>query len=216
MSAHSHKHIVKALLKEHGRTFCNELGIEIDQNTPSPLFRWLCASILLSARIRSDIAVAAADALSANGWTTPEKMADSTGECRTRTLNRAGYARYDESTARMLKDTACMLLEQYRGDLRVLRDCANYDPAEERERLIAFKGLGEVGVDIFFREVQLAWDELYPFADKKALKAARRLGLPGTAEELAKLVSRANYVRLLAALVRTDIEHDYDAMREAA
>lgn len=216
MSHQSHRHIVKALLNEHGRTFCDELGIDIDKNTPSPLFRWLCASILLSARIRSDIAVAAADALSANGWTTPEKMADSTWECRTRTLNGAGYARYDESTARMLKDTTCMLLEDYRGDLRVLRDRADYDEAEERKLLIAFKGLGEVGADIFFREVQLAWDELYPFADKKALKAAKRLGLPGTAEGLAELVKRADYPRLLAALVRTDIEHDYEAMRQAA
>lgn len=216
MSAHSHKHTVKALLNEHGRTFCDELGIDIDKDTPSPLFRWLCASILLSARIRSDIAVAAADALAANGWTTPEKMADSTWECRTRTLNCAGYARYDESTARMLKDSTCMLLEEYRGDLRVLRDCADYDPTEERKRLIAFKGLGDVGVDIFFREVQVAWDELYPFADKKALKAARRLGLPGTAEELAKLVSKQDFPRLLAALVRTDIGHDYEEVREKA
>lgn len=216
MSQQSHRHIVKALLDGHGRTFCDELGIDIDKNTPSPLFRWLCASILLSARIRSDIAVAAADALSANGWTTPEKMADSTWECRTRALNGAGYARYDESTARMLKDTTCMLLEDYRGDLRVLRDQADYDEAEERKRLIAFKGLGDVGVDIFFREIQLVWDELYPFADKKALKAAKRLGLPGTAEGLAGLVKRADYPRLLAGLVRTDIEHDYEAMRQAA
>ncbi|MGN6551819.1 MAG: hypothetical protein ACTHJ3_18260 [Pararhizobium sp.] len=216
MSAGTHRHIVKALLEEHGRTFCDELGIDIEKNTPSPLFQWLCASILLSARIRSDIAVSAAQALARNGWTTPEKMADSTWECRTRTLNCAGYARYDESTARMLKDTTSMLLEEYRGDLRVLRDAAEYDPAGERRRLIAFKGMGEVGVDIFFREVQTAWDELYPFADKKALKAAHRLGLPTTAEGLAALVSRKDYPRLLAALVRTDLDHDYDAMLHRA
>ena len=119
MTAHSdhQKQIVAALLKQHGRTFCDELDIDIEKNTPSPLFRWLCASILLSARIRSDIAVAAAHALAGNGWTTPEKMADSRWEDRTRTLNCAGYARYDESTARMLKDTTCKLLEDYRGDL---------------------------------------------------------------------------------------------------
>lgn len=212
----AHREMVKALIDEHGRTFCDELGIEIEKNSPSPLFRWLCASILLSARIRSDIAISAAHALTRNGWTTPQKMAGSTWECRTRTLNCAGYARYDESTARMLKDTTSMLLEDYRGDLRVLRDAADYDPAEERRRLIAFKGLGEVGADIFFREVQVAWDELYPFADKKTLKAAERLGLPATAEGLAALVSRRDYPRLLAALVRTDIGHDYDGVHHRA
>lgn len=216
MSAHSHKHIVKALLKDRGRTFCAELGIDIEQNTPSALFRWLCTSILLSTRIRSDIAVAVADALTTNGWGSPEKMADSTGECRTRTLTCAGYAGDCEGTARMLKDAATTLLERYRGDLRVLRDCAGYDPAEERKRLIAIEGLSDQGVDIFFREVQFAWEEIHPFADSRPLNAARRLGLPGTAEGLAELVSRADYPRLLAALVRTDFRHDHDVVRQAA
>ena len=210
------KQVVAALMKQHGRTFCDELDIDIEKDTPSPLFRWLCASILLSARIRSDIAVAAAHALAGNGWTTPEKMAGSRWEDRTRTLNCAGYARYDESTARMLNDTACKLLEDYRGDLRVLRDAAGYDPAEERRRLTEFKGLGDVGADIFFREVQVAWKELYPFADKKSLKAAKELGLPDSAEALAKLVSRRKFPVLLAALVRTDLDHDYDAVLQRA
>jgi len=217
MKSHTnHKQIVDALLKDHGTTFCAELAIDIEKNTPAPLFMWLCTSMLLSARIRSDIAVAAAHALFRNGWTTPEKMADSRWEDRTRTLNGAGYARYDESTARMLKDTTSLLLEEYRGDLRVLRDAADYDVAEERRRLEEFKGIGDVGADIFFREAQVVWDELYPFADKKALKAAGRLGLPETAEGLAKLVSRRKFPTLLAALVRTDLKHDYDEIIQHA
>lgn len=211
-----HRRIVNSLLRQRGTSFCEELGIDIENNTPSQLFMWLCGSLLLSARIRSDIAVAAAHALFRNGWTTPEKMAESRWEDRTRTLNCAGYARYDESTARMLKDTTGLLLEKYRGDLRVLRDVADYDPAEERRRLMEFKGVGNVGADIFFREVQIVWEEIYPFADKKALKAARELGLPDTADALARLVSRRKFPKLLAALVRTDLKHDYAQMIEQA
>lgn len=211
-----HKRIVDSLLRQHGTTFCEELGIDIEKNTPSPLFKWLCASLLLSARIRGDIAVATAHALFRNGWTTPEKMAESRWEDRTRTLNCAGYARYDESTARTLKDTTCLLLEKYRGDLRVLRDAADYRPGDERKLLMEFKGIGDVGADIFFREVQTAWEEIYPFADRKSLKAAGELGLPGTAEALAKLVSRQEFPRLLAALVRTDLNHDYTQVSEQA
>jgi hypothetical protein len=48
-----------------------------------------------------------------------------------------------------------------------------------------FKGLGDVGVDIFFREVQVAWQELRPFADRRTLDAAGRLGLPKDAGKLA-------------------------------
>jgi len=72
-----------------------------------------------------------------------------------RVLNRAGYARYDESTSRMLGDTCALLLERYRGDLRKLREEAGHDPQRERALLKEFKGLGDVGVDIFSREGRL-------------------------------------------------------------
>ena len=98
----------------------------------------------------------------------------------------------------------------------MLRDAADYDPAEERRRLTEFKGIGEVGADIFFREVQGVWDELYPFADRKALKAAKELGLPGSAEGLARLVSRKKFPLLVAALVRTDLARDYEDVLDHA
>ncbi|TPW29873.1 hypothetical protein [Pararhizobium mangrovi] len=218
MTAHSNpqKAIIHHLLDDHGLTYCDELGIDIEKNTPSPLFRWLCASILMSTRIKSDIAVSAARALADQGWTTPEKLVDSHWEDRVRTLNHAGYARFDERTASMLHDATSTLLDDYRGDLRVLRDDAGYDPQAERERLKAFKGLGDVGVDIFFREAQISWDELYPFADKKALKAAGRLGLPASTKGLARLVDRTDFPRLVAALVRTDLSKDYETIEAEA
>jgi hypothetical protein len=35
-----------------------------------------------------------------------------------------------------------------------------------------------VGADIFFRTIQIAWEDLQPSADCRALDAAGRLGLP--------------------------------------
>jgi hypothetical protein len=89
-----------------------------------------------------------------------------------------GHARYDEKTSRFLADTSTLLLEKYGGDLRELRETAKRDPTRKRELLRECKGIGNVGVDIFFREAQVIWDELYPFADQRALRAARKLGLP--------------------------------------
>lgn len=160
--------------------------------------------------------MSAANALAKKGWSTPDKMAGSTWRQRVTALNRSGYARYDESTSRMLGETTDLLLREYGGDVRALREAAGRDPKEERRRIKAFKGLGDVGVDIFFREVQCAWDELYPFADRKALQAAERLGLGGTARQLARLVDRKDFARITAALVRTDLEKDYDAVVERA
>ncbi len=216
MAKPSKDRIVEALLERHGRTYAAELGIDLDRGTPSPLFRWLCASILLSARIGSRIAMAAAKALAEQGWTTAEKMAAASWEDRTRTLNQAGYARYDESTSRMLGDTASMLLQRYGGDLRKLREEAGRAPERERTLLKECKGLGEVGADIFCREAQLAWDELYPFADRRALEAARHLGLEDDAAGLAKRVPKKEFPRLVAALVRTGLAKDRDGVLEAA
>jgi endonuclease III len=207
---------VSALLELHGRTYADEIGVDVGGNTPSPLFRLLCASLLFSARISSSIAVAAAKALADRGWTTPEKMADSTWSERAKALNESGYARYDERTSRMLGETTELLLDRYRGDLRRLRDEAERDPEQERRLLKEFKGIGDVGVDIFFREVQGAWGELYPFADRRALDVAEALELGSDPETLADLVPRKDYPRFVAALIRFGLEGDDDTLRRAA
>ena len=64
--------------------------------------------------------------------------------------------------------------------------------------------------------MQTVWSEIYPFADKKALSAAETLGLPATAGELSKLVSREELPRLLCALVRTALDKKYDEVRKRA
>lgn len=208
--------VLAALLERHGRTYCDELGIDIEKGTPSPLFRWLCASLLFSARISAELAARAAGALADAGWTTPEKMAGATWKQRVKVLNESGYARFDERTATMLGETSELLIDRHRGDLRRLREEAGRDPEDERKLLKEFKGIGEVGVDIFFREVQTVWEEIAPFASRRPLEAAQRLDLGGGADELAELVSERELSRLVAALVRTELAGDHDDVLEAA
>jgi endonuclease III len=211
------KDTVKALLDRHGRTFAEELGIDVGKNTASPLFRLLCASVLLSARISTQLSMEAARSLAKRGWRTAPKLAESTWEQRVKALNEAGYTRYQERTATMLGDMTEHLLEEYDGDLRKLRDAADRDLKDERKRLKAFKGLGDVGVDIFFREVQVAWDEVGPFADRRALDAAERLKLPKDPQKLSELAGGdQRFARLVAALVRVGLEDDFDEVRKAA
>lgn len=199
--------IIARLLECHGTLFSAELGFDLQKNTPSILFRWLCAALLMSARISHDTALSAARALNDAGWTTAAKMAESQWEKRAEVLNRAGYARFDESTARMLGDTARHLRDEYDGDLRKLRAATKKDTGLQRKRLKACKGIGDVGADIFFRDIQTIWSEHYPFLDGKARSAARRLGLPDTADTLAELVGRPRFAQLVTALVRAELNH---------
>jgi endonuclease III len=182
------------------------LGIDrLDR--PSDLFRLLVLALLMSARIRASIAVDAAAALFRERWRTARAMADASWEARARTLNRAGYARYDERTSTMLGETSAFLLDRYKGDLRRLREEAGHQPPTERKLIKECKGIGDVGADIFFREAQREWSELFPFADKRALQAAKRFGLATDAGSLAELTSRTDFPRLINALVRADLEH---------
>lgn len=208
--------VVAALLDRHGRTFAEELGVNIRRNTPSPLFRTLCIALLGSARINWKIALGAAGALAVEGWTTAEAMSESTWAHRARVLNEAGYARYDERTSSMLGELAQVVQSRYGGDLRCLREEAGRDPAAERRLLKGFKGMGDVGVDIFFREAQVVWQELVPFVDRRALAAARRLHLGDTARALQRLVDERDFARMVAALVRTDLEGDHEEILQLA
>jgi len=215
VSRPSRPELVRAVLDRYPRTYGEELGLR-SLDRPSALFRLLVMALLMSARIRASIALDAARALARAGWTTPRRMADATWAERARVLNRAGYARYDERTSTMLADTSELLLGRYGGDLRRLRDDADQEPHSERRLLKECKGIGDVGVDIFFREAQRAWTELYPFADARALAAARRLGLGGDAAELAQLTKADRFAHLVGALVRVDLDDSYGEVSPAA
>ncbi|HYY79276.1 MAG TPA: hypothetical protein VFD04_08845, partial [Actinomycetes bacterium] len=169
-----------------------------------------------SARIGAQQGVRAARALAEQGWTTARAMGATSWEERVRVLNRNGYARYDERTSSMLGDACQLLLDRYGGDVRKLREEAGRDPAAERRLLKQLKGMGDVGVDIFFREVQVAWDELFPFADGRALRTAERLGLGKDTKALARGRDRRTFARLVAGLVRVGLAKDYDGVLEAA
>ncbi|CAI7975532.1 MULTISPECIES: hypothetical protein [Parafrankia] len=208
--------IVRELLARHGRTYAEEIDVDVPADTAESMFGLLVFALLASARIRTPIAVGAFRALREQGWTSAAALGEASWADRARVLNRSGYARYDESTSRTFGDACAYLLDTYDGDIRRLRDAAERTPDRERVLLQKIKGIGPVGADIFLREAQAAWDELVPYADQRALAAAAELGLPTDPRDLSDLVEREDVPRLVAALVRTRLEHDADDVRQAA
>ncbi|RUS20382.1 hypothetical protein BC937DRAFT_95329 [Endogone sp. FLAS-F59071] len=214
--------IARHLLAHHGILFSETLGLDLAHNSLDDdlLFQWLVASVLYSARIRHHNSTRAAKALFKAGFTNPQRMAGTAWEERVRVLNENGYARYDESTSRYLGDLSTHLLNSHSGSLLKLRAHAHNDPVALRTLLKQFKGLSDVGVDIFLREAQLALPELFPFLDAKAAEGAKRLGMinpdVGREEATQRLLELAcetgeegakeRFVRLVAALVRVVLE----------
>jgi endonuclease III len=211
------KQAAALLLRRYGTTFAEELGLDLSSQARSEVFCWFLASLLFSTRISHTLAQRAARSLLAHGWKTPQALARSTWQQRVTALDEGGYVRYDERTSTMLGEAAEMLIARYKGDFGKLREAAGRDPARERELLKEFKGIGDVAVNIFFREMQLAWPELFPFADERTLADAKALRLPASAESLRRLVrSRRDFVRLVSALVRVRLEHRQQEWRELA
>jgi hypothetical protein len=197
----THRDEVRKLLDEHGTTYASEAGITL-RDKPSPLYQLLVLTLLSSARISADIAVASARELFAAGWRTPKKMRGATWQQRVDALVRGGYRRYDESTATQLEKNADYVLSEYGGDLRKLRPGRGWDADKLLGALTEFPRIGPTGAQIFCREVQDVWPEAAPFFDDRALDGARARGLPTDPDKLASLAPRGRIADLAAALVR--------------
>lgn len=197
----SQREVIRRLLKLAGQSYARQAGIRLG-DTPAPLYQLQVLALLSSSRIDSSIAVAAARGLRAAGYNTPQRMRQADRADLVSVLDRAHYTRYDESTATRLGDGAQLLIERYRGDLRLLAEQAGRDAGRCAELLQQLPGIGPLGAAIFLREAQAVWTWLRPYLDERAAAAAERFGLPGTARELASAGGTADLSRLTAALIR--------------
>ncbi|MDN4171523.1 endonuclease [Nocardioides sp. SOB77] len=191
---------VRALLDRHGVTYAEDAGIAL-ADEPAPLWQLLVLTLLLSARIRSEVAVAAARELFAAGCTTPQRTRDTARRTLVAALGRGGYRRYDERTSTQLGELAAKVLDDWSGDLRRMHEQSDDVPALEAA-LQEFTGIGPAGAAIFVREVQGVWPDVAPYVDGLAARGADRLGLPVAPERLGALVDPADLPRLVAGCVR--------------
>ncbi|BBY89076.1 endonuclease [Mycolicibacterium tokaiense] len=196
--------IAADLLDRAGTTYAADAGITL-KDTPKPLFQLLVLCMLASKPIDADIAVAAAREIFHAGLRTPEAVLDADRRTMIDAFGRAGYARYDESSATRLTEMAQRVQERYDGDLRRLAEAGDRDVGQVARLLQEFTGIGPTGADIFLREVQAVWPWVAPFFDERARSCAGDLGLPTDTAELASLAPRRT-AELAAALVRTALD----------
>ena len=196
--------ITRRLLEAAGTTYADEAGITLDDK-PMPLFELLTLCMLASKPIDAAIATRAARELFAEKLRTPATVLAADRTTMIEAFGRAGYARYDESSATRLVDIATAVRDDYDGDLRGLASRAGKDVAHAKKLLQQFTGIGDTGADIFLREVQDVWTWVRPYFDSRVTDAAIGLGLPGGAEKLAELAG-SECARLAAALVRVSLD----------
>ncbi|MER5456639.1 hypothetical protein ABT008_17800 [Micromonospora sp. NPDC002389] len=194
-----------------GRGFAEQYGFRVTNN-PASLFQVLCLAVLLARRGDFRRALDSAHALSDAGWDSAARLARAPHADLVRVLRERGRRGDADAVATLLGDLARAVRDEYGGDLRRLRAAAGYDPARQRALLAALPGVDGEAVDLFLREAQALWREVGPVADRRALTAARRLGLGRSAEDLAALSGGRESERfawLVGALARVDLERRY-------
>jgi endonuclease III len=168
---------VTGIVKAAGGSFSRELGIGLDAGQPRDIFRWFLASVLFGARISETIVKHTVRAFEEAGVTAPEVIEQTGWDGLVAILDRGGYVRYDFKTATKLLDLSRTLRSQYQGDLnRLHAAAAGSRDLEGRLKSLA-KGIGDVTVNIFLREMRGTWPKASPLPPVPVILAAANLGL---------------------------------------
>ena len=164
------------LVAEFGGTYARELGIDLSQGDTVEIQKWFLAAVLFGARISTGIAVKTYLEFDRAKLVQPGQILDAGRARLVRTLGLGGYARYDFKTASKLTEVSGALLRNYAGDLNVLhRDAADAADLERRIRQLG-KGIGDVTVAIFLREMRGIWQKAQPLPSERTIQAARTSG----------------------------------------
>ncbi|MBS7615140.1 hypothetical protein KEJ18_05355 [Candidatus Bathyarchaeota archaeon] len=142
---------------------------------PEDRFKWFLASILFAKRISAEIAKKTFRKFEEAGLTTADSILDAGWDRLVEVLDSGGYVRYDFSTASNLITIMKDLKEKY-GDLEKIHQQSN-SPDDLEKRLIEFKGIGPVCVNIFLRELRRKWEKAKPKPSKMAIETAQKIGL---------------------------------------
>lgn len=168
---------IRSLMESAGGRFSKELGIDLRSSKPREIFRWFLAAILFGARISERLATRTFQVFDREGVASPEKILNRGWDGLVQLLDEGGYARYDFKTATKLLGVAQALEEQYGGDLnRLHRMASNGADLENRLQSLG-KGIGQVTVNIFLREMRGIWEKADPLPSDLCVAAARRVGL---------------------------------------
>jgi endonuclease III len=112
--------------------------------------------------------------------TSPQAIVKTGWDGLVEALDEGGYVRYDFKTATKLLEAMNHLLDQYGGDLERLRDAAaDARDLEIRLKSLA-KGIGNVTVQIFLRELRDIWPKAQPTLSPLSILAAKDLTLFST------------------------------------
>jgi hypothetical protein len=168
---------VKALVDSLGQKYSEALGINLSFENDGEIFKWFLASLLFGAPIAESSVIKTYKCFEKCDVLTPKKMLGRGWDGLVKILDEGSYTRYDFKTADKLLEVMRNLTETYGGSLNLIQVQAS-DARDLERRLKALgKGIGDVTVSIFLRELRGVWQKADPSPTPLVVEAAKRVGI---------------------------------------
>ena len=165
------------LVEKFGRKYSDILGINLKTRDDGEIFKWFLASVLFGAPINETSVMRTYKCFESHEVLAPEKILETGWDGLVKILDEGGYARYDFKTSDKLLEVTGNLLAKYEGSLSLIHERASdsYD-LEKRLRDLG-KGVGDVTVSIFLRELRDLWKKADSKPTSLVILAAKNLGI---------------------------------------
>lgn len=164
-------------MENFGIRYSEVLGIDLESRREEEIFKWFLASILFGAPIKETAAIKTYKCLKKYNVLTAKRILETGWDGLVRILDEGSYTRYDFKTADKLLMVMQNLVERYNGKLTKIHEKASSPHALEAELKNLGKGIGDVTVNIFLRELRGIWEKAKPNPTILVTLAARNLGI---------------------------------------
>jgi len=169
------KQELKALVEKLGQRYSEVFAINVDSGDNGEIFKWFLAAILFGAPITESSVIKTYKCFEKRGVLTPKKIAETGWDGLVEILDEGSYTRYDYKTADKLLLVMGNLNEKYGGSLNLLHQEASDSTNLENRLKKLGKGMGDITVSIFLRELRGIWSKADPKPTPLVILAAKKL-----------------------------------------
>ncbi len=169
------KRALETLVETLGERYSEVLKINLAGKDDKEIFKWFLASVLFGAPITETSVIKTYRCFEKREVVTPNKILQTGWDGLVEILDEGSYTRYDFKTATKLLEVMGNLNTKYGGSLNKLHDDAsNSLDLEERLKELG-KGIGNVTVSIFLRDLRGIWRKADPKPTPLVILAAKKL-----------------------------------------
>jgi endonuclease III len=165
------------LVENFGLRYPQILGIDLSSGKEEEVFKWFLASLLFGAPITETSVVKTYNCFKKHDVLNPEQIIRTGWHGLVEILDEGSYTRYDFKTADKLLEVMQNLMKKYNGSLcRIHEEALDSRDLERRLKDLG-KGVGDVTVRIFLRELRDVWKKADPGPTSLVILAAKNLGI---------------------------------------